>query len=80
VSWKTCNARFATVAASASYIGERLGERLGERTWPLVFGGAAIALLREQFAAGTIRRACAGCSWYELCTTSASAGYAVARL
>ena len=47
---------------------------------PLVFDAAAIALLREQFAAGTIRGACAGCSWFGLCTGIASAGYAVARL
>ena len=169
MSWKTCSARFATVAASASYIGKRIGKTIGRTNVsvrlrahhllcvltfagegyspafvanlagivarigagepvelidgpddvcaplagtddvhchepsvrrrdrealrqiaaadpplsgarPLVFSGNAIALLREQFAAGTIRRACAGCSWFDLCTTIASAGYAAARL
>ncbi len=28
-----------------------------------------IQLLRQAFAAGTIRRACHGCQWYELCTS-----------
>jgi uncharacterized protein len=47
---------------------------------PLVLDRDAIAALREQFAAGTIRGACAGCSWFGLCTEIASAGYAVAAL
>jgi hypothetical protein len=47
---------------------------------PLVMDHVAIAALREQFAAGTIRGACAGCSWFGLCTEIASAGYAVATL
>jgi hypothetical protein len=47
---------------------------------PLVLDRAAIAALREQFAAGAIRRACAGCSWFGLCTEIASAGYTVAAL
>ena len=47
---------------------------------PLVLDRAAIATLRVQFAAGTIRGACAGCSWFGLCTGIASAGYAVAAL
>jgi hypothetical protein len=47
---------------------------------PLVLDRAAIAALREQFAAGAIRGACAGCSWFGLCTEIASAGYPVASL
>jgi uncharacterized protein len=47
---------------------------------PIVLESAAIAALREQFAAGTIRGACAGCPWFALCTGIASAGYAVASL
>ena len=47
---------------------------------PLVMDRAAIAALREQFAAGTIRGACTGCPWFGLCTEIASAGYAVASL
>ncbi len=47
---------------------------------PLALDAAAIALLREQFAAGAIRGACAGCSWSGLCSGIASAGYVSARL
>jgi hypothetical protein len=47
---------------------------------PLVMDAAAIAALRAQFAAGTIRAACSGCSWHALCSEIASAGYAVASL
>jgi hypothetical protein len=47
---------------------------------PLVLESATIAALREHFAAGTIRGACAGCPWFGLCTGIASAGYAVASL
>jgi len=41
---------------------------------------AAIAALREQFATGAIRSACAGCSWFGLCSDIAAAGYAGVRL
>ena len=47
---------------------------------PLVLDRAAIAALRAQFAAGTIRGACVGCSWFALCSEIASAGYAAATL
>jgi hypothetical protein len=47
---------------------------------PLLLDAAAIATLRAQFADGTIRPACSGCSWFTLCTGIASAGYVAARL
>ena len=47
---------------------------------PLLLDAAAIAVLRAQFAAGTIRPACAGCEWYALCSEIAAAGYAAASL
>jgi hypothetical protein len=47
---------------------------------PLVFDGATIAALRAQFAAGTIRAACSGCSWSALCTDVAAGGFAATRL
>jgi len=47
---------------------------------PLILEAVAVAALRAQFAAGTIRSACAGCSWFDLCSEIASAGYAAARL
>jgi hypothetical protein len=49
-------------------------------TRPLRLDAAAIAELRAHFAAGTIRAACAGCEWSELCTGIAAAGYTAARL
>jgi hypothetical protein len=57
---------------------EALSALPGDR--PLVLDRAAVAALRDQFAAGTIRGACAGCSWFGLCTAIASAGYAGASL
>ena len=47
---------------------------------PLLLDAAAIATLRVQFAAGSIRPACAGCSWFTLCSDIAAAGYTAARL
>jgi hypothetical protein len=47
---------------------------------PLSLDRAAIETLRAQFAAGTIRAACSGCSWSALCTDIAAAGYVAARL
>jgi hypothetical protein len=49
-------------------------------TRPLILDRAAIAELRVQFAAGTIRAACSGCSWSPLCTGIAAAGYTATRL
>ena len=42
-------------------------------------GSARIVALRDAFARGTIRAACAGCSWFALCTDVAN-GYAKAVL
>jgi uncharacterized protein len=47
---------------------------------PLILDRAAIAAMRAHFAAGTIRAACGGCQWSELCTEIAAAGYVSARL
>jgi hypothetical protein len=58
--------------------GEALRALSGVR--PLILDRAAIAALREQFATGAIRGACAGCSWFDLCTEIASAGYGLASL
>ena len=49
-------------------------------TRPLILDRAAIAELRVQFAAGTIRAACGGCSWFALCSDIATAGYTATRL
>ena len=42
---------------------------------PLTLNAAHIAALRAQFAAGTIRAACRGCEWTDLCTSIAAAGF-----
>lgn len=39
-----------------------------------------VARLRAAFRDGTIRAACAGCEWSDLCTAVAAAGFAGARL
>jgi hypothetical protein len=38
---------------------------------PLVLDAARIDWLRGLFAEGTIRAACRGCEWFDLCTTQA---------
>jgi hypothetical protein len=52
---------------------------------PLLEGDAPRRLLarighRDAFAAGTLRRACAGCRWSDLCTSVAGTGFAGIRL
>jgi uncharacterized protein len=44
---------------------EALGVAAGGR---LVLDGARLAAMRTAFAAGTIRAACLGCEWDDLCT------------
>jgi hypothetical protein len=47
---------------------------------PLILDRAAIAALRAQFASGSVRAACGGCSWSTLCSEIAAAGYLATRL
>lgn len=44
------------------------------------FDAATVARLRENFAAGTIRAACAACQWDGLCSGIAAGGFARTRL
>lgn len=46
----------------------------------MVLTAPMLARLRQQFAAGTLRRACAGCEWRGLCDRVAAEGYPDARL
>ncbi|SMC90853.1 DUF1284 domain-containing protein [Rhizobium sp. RU36D] len=39
-----------------------------------------LARLRQKFAAGTLRRACAGCEWTDLCDRVAAQGYPDVRI
>lgn len=63
------------LAAVASVLGVTL--RPGD---PIPFGATTIAALRENFAAGTIRAACAACQWDGLCSGIAASGYSRTRL
>lgn len=39
-----------------------------------------LSRMRKAFAEGSVRRACTGCEWHELCTSVSGAGYAGVRL
>ncbi len=39
-----------------------------------------LSRMRTAFHAGTLRQACGGCEWFDLCTTIAGKGYANTRL
>lgn len=39
-----------------------------------------VLVLRSSFANGSIRTACAGCDWQDLCTTIAESGFRACRL
>jgi hypothetical protein len=41
---------------------------------------AEVDAMRASFAAGSIRRACAGCSWHDVCSGIAAADFAGTRL
>ncbi len=47
---------------------------------PLTFDRALFERLRAAFAAGTIRGACRGCEWNDLCTSIAGTGFAASVL
>ncbi|MTH97999.1 DUF1284 domain-containing protein [Roseibium sp. RKSG952] len=58
-------------------------EQLRRRIEPgprFTLAAADISHLREAFADGQIRTACAGCEWHELCSGIASSGYAGCQL
>lgn len=46
---------------------------------PLRLDNGALQQLRAAFAAGELRRACAGCDWFELCSAEARRGFRRAR-
>ncbi|CTQ64004.1 DUF1284 domain-containing protein [Roseibium alexandrii] len=47
---------------------------------PLRINGEDISRLRSAFQDGSIRQACAGCEWYELCTGIAQTDFRGCRL
>lgn len=65
--------------AAALAVGTLLGRVLapGDR---LDLSPALLERLRAAFRDGTLRAACAGCEWSELCTDVAAAGFAGTRL
>jgi len=55
-------------------------EALGSDLQHVRLDAATIASLRRRFAEGSIRSACTGCSWYNLCSRVADDGYVGATL
>jgi hypothetical protein len=47
---------------------------------PFAVDAERLAELRRQFAAGTVRAACRGCEWFDLCTAIAAAGFDASAL
>lgn len=66
-------------AQAALDVGELLGIDLPPGA-TLRFDGPFLARLRAAFAAGTIRRACAGCQWSTLCSEVAGDRFAATSL
>lgn len=58
--------------------------RLLDRPLPvgrtITLSGTTKRRLRSSFAAGTLRGACSGCQWYDLCSAVATEGFEDARL
>lgn len=46
----------------------------------ITFDAELLARMRQAFARHTIRRACLGCEWFDLCTTVADEGFPGARI
>jgi hypothetical protein len=47
---------------------------------PFVLDRDHVAIMRKEFAAGAIRRACENCSWKDFCTAIAAEGFAGTKL
>ena len=61
-------------ARAAVAVGAVLGRPVPAGT-RITLDPPAIRDLRRAFAAGTVRSACIGCEWYDLCTTVAADGF-----
>ncbi len=62
---------------------EAVAAALGQALAPgdtIPLDAATVARLRENFAAGTIRAACAACQWDGLCSNIAAGGFSRTRL
>ncbi|WGD29937.1 DUF1284 domain-containing protein [Ancylobacter sp. WKF20] len=62
---------------------EAVAAALGQAVAPgdtIPLDAATVARLRENFAAGTIRAACAACQWDGLCSNIAAGGFSRTRL
>lgn len=73
----------ASVEARDAQALQALQQHLPQRPSPgsrLVLDVATLQELRALFAAGSIRQACAGCEWQDLCTSVAASGYVGVRL
>jgi uncharacterized protein len=74
-----CHCHRSSVIERDRLATEAIGSLLGRAIAPgteLLLSCADLDLLREAFAAGTIRQACTGCQWKPLCDDIAAAGFA----
>lgn len=66
-------------AVAAALVELALGTRI-EAGSRLRLDGETLTALRAAFADGTLRGACDGCEWFDLCTSVAESGYADVRV
>ncbi|MCJ8140692.1 DUF1284 domain-containing protein [Falsirhodobacter halotolerans] len=64
---------------AAADTGHLLGQRLDTGT-RITLDAARLAALRQGFADGRLRAACAGCAWTDLCNVVSAKGYAQTRV
>ncbi|UGX86117.1 DUF1284 domain-containing protein [Phyllobacterium meliloti] len=66
-------------AKAAADVGRLLGKTI-QAGDVLTLDGETVARFRGAFGQGTTRTACAGCEWFDLCSTISKADYADTRL
>ncbi|PVB63800.1 DUF1284 domain-containing protein [Labrenzia sp. 011] len=79
----TCHCRRSSVVERDRLAVDEISAVLGcklETGGRLSLSSAQICSLREAFRAGSIRSACAGCEWQELCSDIARTGFRDCRL
>ena len=75
--------RNASVVARDASARTAIAELLGGSLEPggrIVLTAERVARMREAYAQGTVRAACADCEWWALCTAIAGQGFAGTRL
>lgn len=83
LSGPDCHCRSSNIQLRDSQATEALSELLQEpivREARIVLSGDRLLIMRQAFTAGTIRKACAGCSWAAVCDATARSGFEGTRL